>query len=86
MQMETAGHGAGEKCNGENVIVSCNQTLGYLRKSPQAESLVKARNNDCNGKVMRTWFQMEYDITVRTWFQMDFIYDVTLFLLRQSII
>jgi hypothetical protein len=31
-------------------LVSCNQTLGYLRKSPPAESLVKPRDNDCNVK------------------------------------
>jgi hypothetical protein len=35
-------------------VTIVNQTLGYLRKSPQAEGLVKARDNDCNGKVMRT--------------------------------
>jgi hypothetical protein len=31
-----------------------------LRKSPPAESLVKARDNDCNGKVTQTWFQMDF--------------------------
>ena len=35
-------------------------TLSYLRKSPPAESLVKACDNDCNGKVTRTWFHMNF--------------------------
>jgi hypothetical protein len=38
-----------QKCS-KGYLVSCNQTLGYLRKSPPAESLVKPRDNDCNVK------------------------------------
>jgi hypothetical protein len=41
------------------LLVSCYQTLGYLRKSPLAEGLVKTHENNCNGKVIRTWFQVD---------------------------
>ena len=30
-----------------NRFVSFNQTLGYLRKTPMSESLVKSHDNNC---------------------------------------